>query len=428
MRRKSRSLSFALLLTGCAVESGARSDTRDDARTETAEAPSAQVAPQSTPDDPSAALFDDRVVPRFDFTVSAADLSALRRDPDAFVRATLRYGDEVIPDVGLRIKGEGSLRSIDRKAAFKVKTDAFVDGQSFRGLKRLTLNNMVEDPSFLAERLAFYVYRAAGLPAPRCNSAQVFVNGQPYGLYANVESEDKPFLRRWFARADGNLYEEGQRDFVAGSAGTFELETNEDTADRSDLQRMIEVVNAGATDATMLTRWDAVLDTAHWLRFTAAEAAVNQWDMYAYTVFYPNNFRFYHDPSSNKFVFLPWGMDMAMKPYRDSRRAHIPVFGIARQYDRSFGKVTAGVLFQRCLASADCKARYAKVVEELIEVYEDAGLEALAARYHAQIAPLVKADPRKEYTEAQFEAGYQSLLATIRTRAAAMRADLAAPR
>ncbi|MET0340802.1 MAG: CotH kinase family protein [Polyangiales bacterium] len=385
-------------------------------------------AQQATDADPSAALFDDRSVPRVDFTVAASDLAALRRDPDAYVRATMRWGTETLRDVGLRIKGEGSLRSIDKKAAFKVKTDAFVAGQSLRGLKRLTLNNMVEDPSFLAERLAYHVFRAAGLPAPRCNSAEVTVNGAAYGLYANVESEDKPFLRRWFARDEGNLYEEGQSDFVPGAERKFDLETNEDLDDRADLRRFIEVVNAGAADDSLLARWGTVLDVEHFLRFTAAEAAVNQWDMYAYTVFYPNNFRMYHDPASDRFVMLPWGMDMSMKPYRDSGRAHIPVFGIAREYDRARGKVTAGVLFRRCLESAACKARYARVVEETAGVYESEQLEALAARYYAQIAPLVKRDPRREYSDAQFEAGYRALLTTIRTRPAAMRKDVAALR
>ena len=101
---------------------------------------------------------------------------------------------------------------------------------------RLTLNNMVEDPSFLAERLAFHFFRAAELPAPRCNHALVYVNGTFFGLYANVEAEDKPFLRRWFGSDAGNLYEEGQVDFEPGTETAFDLETNETANDRSDLE------------------------------------------------------------------------------------------------------------------------------------------------------------------------------------------------
>jgi spore coat protein CotH len=386
--------------------------------------PDAGAPPASMPPvDSSAELYDENVVPRFDIELPQASLDALGAEPDTYVRGTLRYGNETVNDIGVRIKGEASLRKLDEKAAFKLKFDEFVNDQAFRGLRRMTFNNMVEDPSFLAERLAFYLYRAAKLPAPRCNSALVYVNGTLFGIYANLETEDKTFLRRWFASDDGNLYEEGQRDFVSGAENSFELETNETASDHSDLLNLIATIQ-NAKSGSLLADLDAVLDTQHFLRFSAAEAAVNQWDMYSYTVFYPNNFRIYHDPTSNKFVFLPWGMDMSMKPFRDSGKAFIAIYSVARGGDNSRNGITAGVLFQRCVADADCKARYTAAVRDVLGVYESARLDSVATRYYDQIQAHVRADPRKEYTEREFEAGYQSVLSTIRGRAAAIRADI----
>ena len=146
--------------------------------------------------------------------------------------------------------------------------------------------------------------------------------------------------------------------------------------------------------------------------------------MYAHTVFFPNNFRLYADPTTHKFVFLPWGMDMSMKPFRDSGRAHIPVFGLARQGDSANGRVSAGLMFRKCLDSEDCKTRYASAVVEAASLYEKLGLEAVAARYYAQIREHVRKDPRKEYSNEAFEAGYRALLTTIRERPGALRADL----
>jgi spore coat protein CotH len=379
-------------------------------------------------------IFDPDRLPRFDIDLPPASLEVLRQvtssmDPrqDTYVRATFRYGAETVSDVGVRIKGEASFRPLTRKSAFKIKFDEFVPGQAFRGLKRITLNNMVEDPTFLAERLAYHFFRAAKLPAPRCNHALVYVNGTFFGVYANVEAEDKPFLRRWFANDAGNLYEEGQRDFVPGAETAFDLETNQTTNDRSDLKSVIATVQT-ATAATFFTEIGKSIDTAHFVRFTAAEAAVNQWDMYAYTVFYPNNFRIYNDPTSQRLVFLPWGMDMSMKPYRDSGRPHIKVFELARQADRATARVTAGLLFQRCLESAACKAALATAVTDIAREFEAAGLAALAERYYTQIRPHALMDTRKEHTNQAFEAGYQALLRTIRERPAALRADVAAAR
>jgi spore coat protein CotH len=339
------------------------------------------------------------------------------------VRATLHYGNETVADIGIRIKGEGSLRKLTEKAAFKIKFDEFVDDQSFHGLRRLTLNNMVEDPSFIAERLAYDLFRAAGLPAPRCNNAVVRVNGMDYGVYANVESEDKTFLRRWFDSDDGNLYEEGQMDFWVGSENTFDLETNETKNDRSDLLALIAAIEA-SMPASFETDVGAELDMKHFLHFAAAEAAVNQWDMYAYTVINPNNFRVYRDPTIDKFVFLPWGMDMALKPFPDTGTQFIPVLELAHAGDRQENGVSAGVLFRLCLESPACKANYVQAVQEIIEHFDELDVPALAERYYEQIKPFVYVDPRKEMSNEDFEAGYQSLLDTAEGRTAAMRSDL----
>ena len=68
---------------------------------------------------------------------------------------------------------------------------------------------------------------------------------------------------------------------------------------------------------------------------------------------------------------------------------------------------------------------YRSAVTSIIEAYESADLEALANAYYAQIEDQVVADPRKEYTEQEFEQGFQSLLETIQERPDALRADLA---
>src|SRR5213075_2682152 len=103
-----------------------------------------------------------------------------------------------------------TFRALPGKASFKIDFNAFAadPAQTFHGLHHMKLKNEIEDPSFVAERVAYLSFRNAGLPAPRQNSAQVYVNGEYYGVYGNVEVEDKAFLRRWFASDEGNLYEE----------------------------------------------------------------------------------------------------------------------------------------------------------------------------------------------------------------------------
>ncbi|MEY4583207.1 MAG: hypothetical protein RL701_7910 [Pseudomonadota bacterium] len=378
--------------------------------------------------DASAELFDPARLPRFDITLSADAVAGLGSAPDTYVRGTLRYGSTTVENVGVRIKGEASLRTLSQKAAFKLKFDEFVTNQAFMGLHRLTLNNMVSDPTFIAERLAYRVFVAAGLPAPRCNSALVYVNDEFYGVYANVESEDKPFLRRWFADDSGNLYEDGQVDFTANNEKFFDLETNTTKNDRSDLTRLIAALDLASGDS-YLTTLDAELDTDHYLHFAALEGLLNQWDGYSYTYFEPNNFRVYHDPTRNKFVLLPWGLDLTLKPFPYSSSAQIPLFKVPRyqdDVDPNNQRDAGGLLLKKCFESAACKTRYAAVLREVLTLYGSLQLEALAAQHYAQIKEHVYAETRAEYTPEQFEAAYQSLLSLLHNRAAAVQSDLTA--
>ena len=118
--------------------------------------------------------------------------------------------------IGARLKGSASFRPLSGKAAFKLKFAHSVKGQRFLGLKTLTLNNMVQDPSMVHEVLAYEAFRAVGIPAPRTGYAYLRVNGADYGVYLNVETPDNVFLPRWFA-STGHLYEGEAVDLAPGA-------------------------------------------------------------------------------------------------------------------------------------------------------------------------------------------------------------------
>lgn len=393
--------------------------------------------------DPSAELYDPARFPRFDLDLPAASLSAIKAvqnadDPaqDEYVTATFTYdkagANEVVTNVGLRIKGEGSFLRFEEKPALKIKVDKFVSGQRFRGLARLTLNNNFDDPSFVAERLAYDLYRAAGVPAPRCNSAQVYVNGEFYGVYTNLEAEDKHFLKRWFPTDGGNLFEkDGTGDFSPESAAEFQLETNETVADRSDLDQLIATIQGATTPDAFLDTIGSKLDTANMLLFFAGEAAVNQWDSYSFTIWWPHNFRIYDDPTAKKFYFIPWGHDLCMKPAPFTGKQFVEPFSLAHESDAPSRPVTSGLLFQRCLASSPCKAAYKEALDRVTSAYEALNMPGVAAQYYAQVKELVYADERKRVPDGMlsneaFDHAYQSVLAITQGRVAALRAALGA--
>ncbi len=184
---------------GAVARDAGSPDTRPSDAIASAPAPNAAAsdAISSAGTAPSDELYDPKNLPRFDLEIPPESIAGLNKDGRAYARATLKYGAETVADIGVHLKGEASFRPLAKKAAFKLKFDEFVPDRTFRGLERMTWNNMMEDPSFIAERLSYLVFRTAGLPAPRANSALVYVNGAYYGVYTNLETEDKTFLRAY---------------------------------------------------------------------------------------------------------------------------------------------------------------------------------------------------------------------------------------
>jgi hypothetical protein len=107
-----------------------------------------------------------------DLQLPPASVEALEDVPDEYVEGTFAVAEsggtpETVGTfsappltVGVRLKGSGSFQGLDGKAAFKVKFAEFVKGQKFLGLKSLTLNSMVQDPSMLREVLSYETFRA----------------------------------------------------------------------------------------------------------------------------------------------------------------------------------------------------------------------------------------------------------------------------
>lgn len=389
-------LASALLVAACGGPGGGDPD--GDAGPD---APDAGV-------DPSEAIYDPTVVLDIRITLPPASVAALGADPATYVTGDLQVGDEMVSNVGVRLKGEWNFRTLDEKASFKIKLDEFVSGQELRGLRKMTLNGALEDPSYVAERLVYSAFRAAEVPAPRANSARVWVNDELFGLYVNLETEDKTFLRRWFADDEGNLYEEMGAEFLPGNEVQFELETNETADDRSDLVAFIAAIDA-ADDATLDTDLEAVLDVDEFFRCMALEGILNQWDGYGYTLFGPNNFRIYHDPSTGTFSFIPWGMDMALKPF-DGGDVDL--------------LAPRGMILQRCFDGDACRARYLAAVREMTELVDSLDLPAQADAMYTQIAGHVAEDPRKEIDLATFEAVFAAERGWLTHRGADVRATL----
>ena len=278
--------------------------------------------------DPSETLFDPATIVEVDIVMDAADWNDIRtqtRDlskvfgpgcrsepffsPFTYVPATVTVNGEELQSVGVRKKG--FLGSLDnQKPSLKISFDEYVADQELFGMNRLTLNNNKQDPSQIRQCVAYSLFLSAGIPAPRCNFAQVNVNGRELGVFSNVESIKKRFIARHFDDNDGRLYEGTLSDFAPHWINTFEAKTNKDDPDRSDLIAVQTALEE--TDEELETALSQVINIDRFMTYWALEAMINHGDGYALN---RNNFYIYNDPTTGLLEFIPWGADQVLRPF-----------------------------------------------------------------------------------------------------------------
>lgn len=383
-------LAFSLSLGVAACSSDAHQTPPPDAGTQ-----DAAPAP-----DPTDAMFDPARVLDIAIEMAPADWDVLRhqgRDiaevlgegcqdgpkesPYTYFPAKVTVDGQVLDNSAVRKKGFFGSASTS-KPSLKVSFDKYTPDRELSGLDGLTLNNSQQDPSLLKTCLAFKMFRDAGVPASRCNFARVTVNGTSLGVYAHVEAVGKDLLGRHFSDKSGNLYEGQLSDFRTGWSATYEKKTNEDDPDRSDLDAVTAAL--AASDAELEATLGKVLDLDEFITFWAMEALVAAWDGYAANL---NNHYVYHDPTSGKMAFLPWGPDMSF-----DKQDPLGLSG------RPQSVSAKGAIAHRLNEIPAFRERYAKRMMELLDkvwkedeiLQEIDRMAALIAPYHGLSDAVVK--------------------------------------
>ncbi len=308
--------------------------------------------------------------------------------PFTYFPSTVTVDGVVAEQVGVRKKG--FIGSLSRsKPALKLKFDKYIEGQRLSGLRRMTLNNTRQDPSYINQCFAYQVFAAAGVQAPRCNFAQVSVNGENLGLYVHVESIKKPFLARNFYRGDGNLYEGTLADFRPGLMGPFERKNNSDDLDRSDLEAVLDALQV--SDAELVEALGAHIDLDAFFTFWATEVLLGHWDGHTGNT---NNVYLYHNPENDLFYFIPWGADQLLTDEHP--------FGISAGVA---GVYATSALARRLFVHAPTRQIYVERVLELLDtVWNEAALLAEINRMAAIIAPYLDPVQDAEFSSAVAQA------------------------
>ena len=127
---------------------------------------------------------------------------------EEYVPCTVEIDGEAFRQVGLRAKGNNSLRLTEEyglsRYSLMLEFDQFIDGGNYYGLDKLSLDASFQDNSYLKTYMAYDMMEFMGVPTPLCSYAWVTVNGEDWGLFLRWKNRRKLSRAGISARILGN--------------------------------------------------------------------------------------------------------------------------------------------------------------------------------------------------------------------------------
>jgi hypothetical protein len=235
---------------------------------------------------------------------------------DVEVPATLTVDGKKYPHVGVHFRGASSYFGVRPgfKHSLNLSMDLVEPKQKLLGYKTLNLLNANDDPSLMSSVLYSRLAREQ-MPAPKANFVKVVINGEYWGVYANVQQFNKEFLQENFQTTKGARWKvpgspqthaglDYKGDKIDDYRKIYQLKSSENDADWQALILLCKTLNQ--TPAAQLeTALAPMLDIDSVLWFLALDNALINCDGYWIR---SSDYSIYRHPNG-KFHILPHDMN-----------------------------------------------------------------------------------------------------------------------
>lgn len=181
-----------------------------------------QTADNTATSEYSSKIFDSSYVHTINIDISEEDWEELLANPtdETFYSCNLTIDGETYNNVGIRTKGNSSLSQVadsdSDRYSFKVNFGKYDKEQSYYGLDKFVLNNLVQDATMMKDYLSYTLMSEFGVASPEVSYSYITINGEEWGLYLNAECLDESFLERNYGEDHGNLYKPSTDDMMGG--------------------------------------------------------------------------------------------------------------------------------------------------------------------------------------------------------------------
>ncbi|HUF07196.1 MAG TPA: CotH kinase family protein, partial [Candidatus Binatia bacterium] len=278
-------------------------------------------------------LFDSSTLHVIAISFDSGDYAAmidayLASEEKDWIEATVTIDGETYERVGIRLKGNSSLRGLDsgggggpsgslssdepESLPWLVDLNQFIDGQEHEGVVEFVVRSN-GSVTALNEAVALELLELAGLASQDAAAIALSVNGSEEVLRLVIENPDD----RWLADtldASGALYKaESSGDYSYRGDDpeaydeVFDQEAGEENTDLTPLIDFLEFIN-NSDDTTFASEIADRLDVEAFATYLAMQELVDNFD----DIDGPgNNSYLYYDTATGQFTVVPWDYNLA---------------------------------------------------------------------------------------------------------------------
>ena len=232
-----------------------------------------------------------------------------------YQRLLMKVDGAVVDSVGFKRKGNISGYPSTNKFGIKIKTNKYVPGKKYDGIKEFTLHMNYQDPTMMREKLTYDICAEMGLYSLRTAFAKVYINNVYWGLFTLVEGKDEMY-KQIFDYRDmdaiesldfGNMcyisnnpadYDESQN----GGNPTYMLENGNPATAWPNFATMIDKANNTSSGQYMSTVPN-YLNLKDFFKYQAVNVYLLNFDSY---IGFKGNQIYVYDTTAQLWQVTPW--------------------------------------------------------------------------------------------------------------------------
>jgi len=364
---------------------------------------------------------------------------------EEYAQCSVIIDNEAYKNVAIRAKGNTSLSNVQNygndRYSFKIEFDHYDDTNTYYGLDKLNLNNIIQDNTYMKDYLTCQMMGYFGVSAPLCSYVQILVNGEEWGLYLAIEGVEESFLSRNYGNDYGELYKPDSMSMGGGRGNGMQKPDGMGSSDVSLIysddaySSYSNIFDNAKTDISDTDKdrfiaslkklnennsIEEVVNVEEVIRYFVVHNFVCNFDSYTGSMIH--NYYLYEE--DGQLSMIPWDYNLAFGGFAGGSDA-TDLVNYPIDTPVSGGTIESRPMLSWIFESEEYTELYHQYFAEFISEYFDSEYFAeMIDDVKAMISPYVESDPTKFCTYEEFEKGIDTLKKFCLLRAESINAQL----